>query len=89
MKQTKLESIIEKSIDIGSGFFIALFLQHCIMTVLSAYPFLLEEYQNYSTLAVTIIFTITSFVRSYFWRRFFNNEIHRVIHLWLKKKMIK
>ena len=34
--------------------------------------------------AITALFTITSVARSYFWRRFFANSIHKRIHQWLR-----
>ena len=87
MNQSKKESLIEKLIDIGSGFIIALILQYVIFHICTKYPQLLQDYKSLSTLVVTVIFTITSFTRSYFWRRFFNNGVHKIVHSWVRMKM--
>lgn len=67
--QTRLESIIEAVINIGSGFFISLAMW--VFVVAPLFSIRLDHAQN---LYITGIFTITSIIRSYVWRRIFNNK---------------
>ena len=72
MKQTKLESIIERTVDIATGFIISVLLyKHVILT---------SEWLWRSPILVTTLFTVISFCRGYMWRRFFNAGLHRVVH---------
>lgn len=84
MKQSKLESSIEISANYISGFLIAWATWSWIAAPL---------YDNYgiSGFTITVIFTIVSVIRSYFWRRFFNAELHKLVHkavsIWLQNRL--
>jgi hypothetical protein len=84
MKQSKIESVIERTADMVSGMILA-----WLTWVYVVFPNL--DYLH--STAVVGIFTAISFVRGYFWRRFFNAELHRVVHRWVggwfKKETIK
>lgn len=71
MNQTRIESAIERTCDIGTGFF------------LSWLVYKYYIYPNMNDLAPTVvvsIFTVISLVRGYSWRRFFNRGLHKVVH---------
>jgi len=79
-KQSKLESFIEAFINTFSGWFISFLL----------WSFVIGPAFNIDTsigenMLITAIFTVVSIIRSYFWRRFFANEIHVTIVKWVKK----
>ncbi len=69
MQQSKLETLVETTLNIGTGFIISWLVWMLLVPVF--WP------MHTSTLAVgfglTCLFTVTSFIRSYFWRRFFND----------------
>lgn len=71
MKQSKLESLIETIINIASGFFISLIVWQWVVAPLYNIPVNMS-----SNLGITGIFTLTSIIRSYYWRRFFANGVH-------------
>lgn len=81
MNQTRLESALERSTDMTSAFLISW----------TVYEFVIfPNVDSFSSFEVTAIFTIISLVRGYFWRRFFNNELHKLVHrtitkLWRKQ----
>lgn len=77
MKQTKLESIIERAVDIATGFIISVFVYKYII--------LTSEWLWQSPIYVTTLFTVISFFRGYMWRRFFNAGLHRLVHGILSK----
>jgi hypothetical protein len=64
--QSKIQSIMESAVNVGSGFIISFIVQTLIM---SAYGVNFTLAQNFS---ITVIFTVTSFIRSYIIRRVFN-----------------
>jgi len=72
MNQTKLETAIEVFCNYASGFIVA-YLTYAFIVMpnlhLMASPFW-----------VTTLFTIISIMRTYLWRRFFNAELHKVVH---------
>ena len=77
MKQTKIESIIERTADLITGF---------IISVLVYEYYIMPSLTVLSGIHVVTIFTIISFVRGYFWRRFFNRGLHVAVHNYLKRK---
>ena len=79
MKQSKLESKIEVFFNYLTGFLIAWAVYEFIVI---PNPWLKE-----SALMVTTLFTLVSVVRSYFWRRFFNAGLHKVVHSMLSKRV--
>ena len=72
MKQTKLVSLIEATLNMSSGFLLSLFVWQVIVAPLFGYEVTFAD-----NLALTSIFTVISIARSYAWRRFFNAELHR------------
>jgi len=74
VEQSKLESKIESSVNIASGFLISLAVWALIIR-----PTIDDK------VIIVSIFTVTSWLRSYFWRRFFARGFHKVIHKFLKK----
>ncbi len=75
MHQSKLESLAETTMNIVTGFIISWLVWMFLVPVI--WP------QHVSTVAVgfglTALFTVTSFVRSYVWRRFFNAGLNRAV----------
>ena len=68
MDQTRLVSAIETALNVLSGFFISLSVWIFVVAPLFGLPVGVT-----SSLAITSIFTVTSLIRSYVIRRFFNN----------------
>ena len=75
MNQTKLESLLEAFVNIGSGFFISLG-----VWIFIAAPIWGIEMHMLDNIGLCLIFTVASIIRSYVWRRFFNAGIHKVVH---------
>jgi len=79
MEQTKLESWIEATVNIGTGFLISYTL----------WVWLIWYHEGVSNVPepfiLTSIFTVTSLLRSFFWRRFFNNGLHKAVHKLVKR----
>jgi len=67
--QSKWESLVETILNTASGFVIS-----WLMTtwVLPLYGFSISASQGFQ---ITVIFTVVSILRSYFWRRTFNRYI--------------
>ena len=80
IKQSKLESLIESSVNTFSGWFISFLLWSFIVG-----PLFDIDTSIIENMLITAIFTVVSIGRSYFWRRFFANGIHIVIVKWVKK----
>jgi hypothetical protein len=79
-RQTKLESALEISVSISSGFAISYLVWIFIVPIL--WP---EQASSHATaFGITTLFTVTSVARSYIWRRFFNAELHKAIHNLIK-----
>lgn len=60
-----MRNLIEASIDIGSGFIIALLIQLYIFPLFGLYPSVLVG------IKIALIFTVVSILRSWFWRTLF------------------
>ena len=60
-----MRNLIEASIDIGSGFIIALLIQFYIFPLFGLYPTISVG------IKLALIFTIVSILRSWFWRTLF------------------
>ena len=60
-----MRNLIEASIDIGSGFIIALLIQLYIFPLFGLYPSILVG------IKIALIFTVVSILRSWFWRTLF------------------
>ena len=81
MNQTKLESFIETLLNIASGFIVSLVVWQWVVAPLYNIPVDIE-----SNIGITAIFTVTSIIRSYYWRRFFAIGLHQKISMWVGKK---
>ena len=79
-KQTRYESHLEAGINIASGFLISFIVWTHVVGPLIAHNILSID----NALIITCIFTVTSYIRSYAWRRFFNAEIHKLIVRYIK-----
>ena len=77
MKQSKSVSMIEATLNIGSGFIIALVVWQFLA---AAYDIPMPLSRN---LEITTIFTTVSLARSYVWRRIFTNHLNK----WLAKRI--
>ena len=70
MSQTKLESHIEATLNIASGFILSYAVWRWFVNPMMDAGFIvITDY-----FLITIIFTVTSYIRSYLWRRFFNSK---------------
>lgn len=69
--QSKKSSIIEISLNTGSGFVVSL----AATSALQAAGLL----ATMSPLSITCIYTVVSLVRSYVWRRIFNKKVKKVV----------
>lgn len=69
--QTRLSSLIEAVINVAIGFVVSLLLTAIL---LPAYGHQVTWSENFQ---ITGVFTITSILRSYLIRRYFNAQIHR------------
>jgi hypothetical protein len=75
MNQTRIESLIERACDISTSFFFA----WCL------YEYYVRNHPELSSFNVTLMFTVISLVRGYYWRRFFNKGLHKIVHKNLTK----
>jgi hypothetical protein len=81
VKQSKLESVIEQTCNMGSGFIIA-----ALAWAWMVAPMIRAEWITIDDpIPITIIFTVVSFARGLFWRRFFNAGLHRWVHRMVTK----
>ena len=74
--QTRTESAIESSINIASGFLIS----YCVWMLIGYFHLFGIATTPSQGFVIVCIFTITSWLRSYFWRRFFANDVHKYVH---------
>lgn len=79
MKQSKMESLVEASLNTASGFVVSLFVWQFIAAPLFGYHVTWAD-----NVLLTTLFTVVSVLRSYIWRRFFNRGLNRAIAGWLK-----
>jgi len=78
MEQTRLESFVESALNTLSGYFISL-----AMWLFVVAPIWDVNVTVGSSLSITAIFTVSSMVRSYVIRRWFNNGFARVAKIWV------
>ncbi len=69
MNQSKVETLVETTLNIGTGFIISWMVWMYLVPVF--WP--MHVSSAMVGFGLTSLFTVTSFIRSYFWRRFFNN----------------
>lgn len=67
--QSRLESLIEQLLNIGSGFILSLGVWTWVVVPVWHLP--VSHGQN---VQITLLFTAVSIVRSYLWRRLFNRR---------------
>ena len=80
-QQTKIESIIEQVFNVGSGFIISyLFWKFVLIDLLQSGTLNIEN-----SFIITAGFTVISVIRGYYWRRFFNAGLHKVVHNFVKR----
>lgn len=79
--QTRIESIIESTINTASGFILSFAVWQWLVAPM--FGFNLPVSDNFW---ITVIFTVVSVARSYVWRRFFNAGLHRVIRNYLRSE---
>jgi hypothetical protein len=79
MNQTRLESFIEQCLNVASGFIISLMVW--TFFIVPVWHLDVNMHQN---LVITMIFTVVSIVRGYFWRRFFNAGVHKIVKQWVE-----
>lgn len=77
MGQTKLVSLIEQLLNVGSGFLLSL----VVWQVTG--PWFGYEVTLAANLGITSIFTVVSVIRGYVWRRFFNANLHEAVVKWV------
>lgn len=75
MNQTKLESLLESTVNIFIGYFVALLSQVLI------FPLFDINVPLSTNLWIGAWFTVISLIRSYVVRRWFNAELHKKIVL--------
>ena len=81
MEQSKLESMVETITNISTGFLISYCLWKFVVTPVIERGYLTID----DSFIITGLFTITSVIRSYYWRRFFARQFHKIIHKWINK----
>lgn len=69
MNQTKKGSAVETVLNVGSGYFIALVLN---LTFLPLFAVKIAEQDFISALIIGLVYTVTSMIRSFLFRRIFN-----------------
>jgi membrane protein implicated in regulation of membrane protease activity len=67
--QTRLSSLVEALLNIGSGFVLSLVVGQLV------YPMFGFPVSVGANVQITLIFTVISIVRSYLWRRWFNKRL--------------
>lgn len=66
---SNFKTVFEATVDIGSGFFIALLVQITLI------PWLFNvEYNNTQNIGIVFTFMVVSLIRSTLWRRYFKNR---------------
>lgn len=78
--QTRTESAIETLLNIASGFLISLLVWTYVVAPI--YHIEVNQTQN---VTITAIFTVTSIIRSYIWRRFFAKGLHKSLQSYINR----
>ena len=81
LTQTKLGSFIEQFLNIGSGFVIAYYAWSHILTPAIKNGWLTID----DNMLIVSFFTVLSFVRAYYWRRFFAKGLHLFVTKYVKQ----
>ena len=72
--QSRIESLVEGSIQIAIGFVIN------IIAGVFIYPFFGHTFSISELTGITVAYTFISLARQYYIRRAFNNGLHKLIH---------
>ena len=64
-----MSSLVESIIDVGSGFFLAVFVQMYIFPIFGFYPTIFDS------MGIALIMTCVSITRSWLWRIFFKRKL--------------
>lgn len=75
MKQSKLESMLETAVSTAVGFGVS-----WVTWVSVAGPFFGIPTPFVQSFGIVCIFTVTSLLRGYVVRRFFNAQLHQAVH---------
>lgn len=70
-KQSRLESLLEAVLNVGSGMILAFVLMQIVLA-----PLIGIEISISQNVTLTSILTAVSVLRGYVWRRFFANNMH-------------
>lgn len=81
LTQSKIETFIETSLNIGSGFILSLLTWIYIVPLTGIMEI---ESKMYQGLALTSLFTVVSLARTYIWRRIFNHRLKKRVHSFLE-----
>lgn len=79
MQQSKLESHLEAFANLASGFILSFLVWRFVVGPLIEAGYI-HPATTTGSFEIVFIFTVISYIRSYFWRRFFNAGIHRAAH---------
>ena len=60
--------LLESTIDVGSGFLLSILIQMTIFPLFGLHPTIFDS------IGITIIYTITSIIRSSLWRHYFRRN---------------
>lgn len=85
IKQTKLESLIESAVNTGSGLALAMILTAFFQHYKTPFLYLGDGLTNKEIIVWTFLMTGVSILRSYVWRRFFANELHKKVKELMRK----
>ena len=80
MNQSRIESMIETILNVGSGFVLSL-----VFWIWVIMPYFHLELRFMQNVGLTCAFTVLSVVRGYIWRRVFNAQVHRRVHTYVSK----
>lgn len=69
MRYSRRQSAYQATLDIASGFVVSL-----LVWVLLVKPLWGIEVTMFDNLAITCVFTVSSLIRAYFWRRFWERR---------------
>jgi len=75
MKQTRLESLLEVNINIFLGWLVSM-----AITLWIVVPLWNLDWDIADSFWVTMIYTVAAIVRGYIVRRFFNAQLHKLVH---------
>lgn len=74
MSQTRLHSMLEQVLNVGSGFVISTLLWQFVIV-----PQWGIQTGMADNLKITSLFTLVSVIRGYAWRRWFNARVHKAL----------